>query len=372
MPYSLDYTVESFYCNELKCDSYIVTGDIKAMWIRDSINQLSPYIPYIPVDPGLGALVGGLITRLTSSILEDPFANAFNYDSNGHGFQTDIRNPPMKPTIYEGKYEIDSLCSFLKVSYWYWKYTKDYKMLSYEWFEAVQRIVSILETMRHDNNESEIYRFQRLTTSSTDTLHNQGRGPPAKPCGLSRSLFRPSDDAVTFPYHIPGNAMACTELKHIMEMFDYIKRNAVLVYDIYDLADSVAITADGICNALQKRIGSKHSSLLRPSSSLPYEIDGFGNSIFMDDPNVPSLLSLPVLGYLSANHPVYRETRTQIMSESNPYWCQGSLASGFCSQHERGLGYIWPIGTIVTAMTSDNDTEVGPVLCTAALCYALP
>lgn len=84
----------------------------------------------------------------------------------------------------------------------------------------VAKVLSTIEVMIDTDGESnnEPYMFQRMTQVATDTLMISGGGPPARKCGLTRSLFRPSDDSVVLPYNIPGNAMACTELMHLQEL----------------------------------------------------------------------------------------------------------------------------------------------------------
>ena len=106
-------------------DSFVITGDITALWLRDSMNQVMPYIPYASQDPELLSMIEGLIGRHARSVMIDPFANAFNFNASGEGHQSDLRTPPMSASVFEGKYEIDSLCAFLKLSYWTWKLTSD-------------------------------------------------------------------------------------------------------------------------------------------------------------------------------------------------------------------------------------------------------
>jgi meiotically up-regulated gene 157 (Mug157) protein len=223
LPNSLDTTILHHTTDPL--DSFVITGDIEAMWLRDSTNQLIPYVPYASQDSKLAALLEGLIARQARSVIIDPFANAFNYNASGEGHQTDNRYPPMGPAVFEGKYEIDSISAFLKVSYWYWKYTDVTSFMTDEWFEGVTKVLDTIDVMIETDGETPTvpYYFQRLTQVATDTLMISGRGPPAKKCGLTRSLFRPSDDSVTLPYNIPGNAMACTELVHLQELLSKTK-----------------------------------------------------------------------------------------------------------------------------------------------------
>ena len=197
-------------------DSFVITGDINALWLRDSGNQVIPYIPYISEDQALKDLFQGLINRHAHSVLIDSFANAFNFNASGAGSQRDIRYPPMTKSVFEGKYEIDSLCAFLKISFWYNYYgnlSEDEVNTVYnaDWFAAVAKLLDTVQVMIVTNGQSESqpYHFQRVTAVATDTLMLSGLGTPAGINGLTRSLFRPSDDAVTLPYNIPGNSFYC-------------------------------------------------------------------------------------------------------------------------------------------------------------------
>jgi meiotically up-regulated gene 157 (Mug157) protein len=189
------------------------------------------------------------------------------------------------------------------------------------------------------------YLFQRYTAVATDTLMMSGKGPSAKVNGLSRSLFRPSDDAVTLPYNIPGNAMACTELHHTIELLKTSSDSRAA-----DLISSATTVANGICSALD-------GILKNTKSAIPFEIDGFGSEFYMDDANVPSLLALPVLGYISPSHPTYLSTRQYVLSDSNPFYFKGTQGEGVGGPHV-GYNYAWPMAIIQRAMTSENDEEV--------------
>ncbi len=210
LPNTLDTTVSSYTPEgTAELDTFIITGDIDALWLRDSGNQVVPYLPYGPYDSALQSLFEGLIARHANSILIDPFANSFNYNASGAGHQSDIRTPHMTRGVFEGKYEIDSLAAFLKLSFWHWKYSGDAALARFataKWFSAVDLLLDTVRTMQEDTGKSQNppYKFQRGTSEALDTLMMQGRGPPANPNGLTRSLFRPSDDAVTLPYNIPG------------------------------------------------------------------------------------------------------------------------------------------------------------------------
>lgn len=191
-------------------------------------------------------------------------------------------------------------------------------------------------------------------------VYLDGRGPPARLTGLTRSMFRPSDDGVTFPYNIPGNAMACSELTHLITLLQDISAKtaaapgAPINTDIEALMKSAKTTKASICNAL-KKLEESVSESSKPV--FPYEMDGYGNRYYMDDANIPSLLSLPVLGYMSKENLLYASTRAFLLSNENPYYFNGSEAFGIGGPHV-GYNYTWPMSIITIAMTSDDDEEI--------------
>lgn len=224
-PNTLDTTVSYFGSSkDGNIDSFIITGDIDAMWLRDSTNQVIPYLPYASKDPHLADLITGVINRQARSVLIDPYANSFNFNASGQGHQSDKRTPPMTRAVFEGKYEIDSLCAFLKISYWHWRYTGASVLptLSTDtWLSAAALLLDTVEAMQKEDGTGHTvpYTFQRMTTEALDTLMMGGRGPPGHECGLTRSLFRPSDDAVTLPYNIPGKHLQCPLKTHIYTQY---------------------------------------------------------------------------------------------------------------------------------------------------------
>mmetsp|Transcript_32083 Transcript_32083/g.70683 ORF Transcript_32083/g.70683 Transcript_32083/m.70683 type:complete len:419 (+) Transcript_32083:403-1659(+) len=332
------------------------------MWLRDSTNQVLPYVPYGPVDEVLQRMLEGLIARQARSVLIDSFANAFNFNASGQGHQQDQRTPPMQASVFEGKYEVDSLCAFLKLSYWHWRMSGDAaleRLASNDWVSAVGRVLDTLQVMQRDDGRSDSppYLFQRQTSEALDTLSVQGRGPPCRPQGMTRSLFRPSDDAVTLPYNVPGNAMACVELTHLQDLLD---RLALLTgggdsSQARLMLQQAQEVAEGICGALDKLMQQQQQG--GEASPLPFELDGFGAQYYMDDANIPSLLSLPVLGYLSPNSAQYTATRAFALSPANPYFYTGSEGRGVGGPHE-GVNFTWPMAVIAQAMTSADDAEV--------------
>jgi uncharacterized protein len=369
LPNTLDTTVSSYTknpenINQTDLDAFIITGDIDALWLRDSMNQVLPYLPYSVEDKTLQYLFEGLINRHAKSILIDSFANAFNFNASGAGHQSDQRTPPMTRSVFEGKYEIDSLAAFLKLSYWYSRFNEDNGALERfaddRWLSAVEKVLDTVHTMQLDTGRSSNppYLFRRLTTEAMDTLVVQGRGPPANPNGLTRSLFRPSDDAVVLPYNIPGNAMICVEMNHLQSMLSKLSVRKVrtnLKISPFDLLSYTKSISDPLCSSLESLITSTAGNII------PYEVDGFGSSYFMDDANIPSLLSLPVLGYMKNSHAAYISTRANILSAQNPYFYSGSVASGIGGPHA-GFNYTWPMAIAMKALTSNDKVEIQEAL----------
>jgi meiotically up-regulated gene 157 (Mug157) protein len=225
-PNTLDTTV-SFYDPGTPTSppsSFLITGDIDAQWFRDSSNQLLPYVPLAPADPELASLICGLINRHAADVSHDPMANSFNFNASGAGHQSDDRFPPMTPQVFEGKYELDSLAAVLKLASSYYNTTGDKNcfLTSAVWLAAMTTLVDTIATFQSASGspDDSSYRFQRLTTSATDTLQNGGMGPPSAATGMSRSMFRPSDDATTFPFLIPAEAMAVVELRNLAKMLN--------------------------------------------------------------------------------------------------------------------------------------------------------
>ena len=354
-------------------DTFVITGDIQAMWLRDSTNQVLPYMAYVEQDEGLSAMVQNLVRRQTHSVLIDPYANAFQYNGSTPGeHQDDTVVPPMQWAVFEGKYELDSLAAFLKLSYAVYNATGGTaSCFDSTWEAAVGVALDTIEAEQAGTLEegaNPTYSFERETTTASDTLAQSGRGASAKRCGLSKCGFRPSDDATTLPFLVPANAMAVVELRHLAEMAAATGRSA-LAARATDLASSIddalqlhAVMASGTC---AKEGGSGAGD---DDTIFAYEVDGFGSSLFMDDANVPSLLSLPYLGYLDASEPLYERTRAAVLSERNPFYFEGIDAqdktthfTGVGSPHT-GLNYIWPMSLIIRAITSDDDDEIADCL----------
>lgn len=328
--------------------TFIFTGDIPAMWLRDSSAQIRPYLPLAKHDRQLRQIIAGLIKRQFRYILIDPYANAFNKKPNRQGHPGDLT--ARNPWVWERKYEIDSLCYPIQLSYLYWQITGLTDIFDAEFKQALVSILKLWRTEQRHHQRSR-YSFQRLNCPPTDTLKNNGRGLPVNFTGMTWSGFRPSDDACTFGYLIPANMFAVVALDYITMIAREVLRDRSLASSASDLRAEIdyGIKTYGIYN--HPRFGKIFC----------YETDGFGNYNLMDDANVPSLLSIPYLGYTTVNDPVYQNTRCFILSEANPCYFKGRFAAGVGSPHTQD-GYIWPIALMIQALTTNDLAEIKSLL----------
>jgi meiotically up-regulated gene 157 (Mug157) protein len=346
-PNTLDTTV-NYSTKDGRPDTFVITGDINAMWMRDSSAQVWPYLPLINKDAELKQLIKGVLNRQAACILIDPYANAFNAGPTGSEWDSD--DTTMKPELHERKWEVDSLCYPIRLAYNYWKTSGDSSFFEANWQKAGKLILATFREQQRKNGAGP-YRFQRRTEVASDTAPNGGYGNPIKPVGLICSIFRPSDDSTIYPFLIASNYFAKLSLRQMGEMFRVIGK------DVQTAAACEALASE-VHAALQK-YATKHHPIL--GEVLAYEVDGFGNQLFMDDANVPSLLALPYLGVLSERDPLYINTRRMVLSDANPYFFKGTAAEGIGGPHV-GLDYIWPMSIIIRALTSTSKTEVAKCL----------
>lgn len=343
-PNTLDTTITHYGMLKGKADTFVITGDIDAMWLRDSSAQIFPYVPYVNDDADLKKLVQGVINRHARSVIIDPYANAFNYDdkkrSEWFGDHTD-----MKMELHERKWEVDSLCYVIRLAYKYWKVSGNTSIFDDEWVQAMNMIVKTF-TQQQRKNDQGPYHFQRGVGASKDSLSNKGYGAPIKPVGLICSMFRPSDDATVYPFLIPSNFFAVISLRQLSEIASAIK-NPTLYSTSTALADEVQ-------QALKDYAIFKHPV---HGDIYSYEVDGLGNRLVIDEPNLPNLLSLNYFGAVDKSDPIYQNTRKMVLSDSNPYFVKGKFAEGVGSDHTP-KGYVWHLSLIARALTSDDDAEI--------------
>jgi hypothetical protein len=342
-PNTLDTTVDHGTVDG-KPDTFVITGDIEAMWLRDSTAQVWPYLPLTKDDPALQQLVAGVIHRQTRCILIDPYANAFNKEPGDSPWKDDLTH--MKPELHERKWEVDSLCYAIRLAHGYWSATGDTTPFDSEWREAMRLVVRTFREQQRREGRGP-YKFQRVTGWQTDTVAGGGWGNPIRPVGLICSIFRPSDDATIYPFLVPSNHFAVTALKQLAELHSNVASDAAFEADCEGLAREVQQALDQYAVAEHLEFGKVWA----------YEVDGFGNRLFMDDANVPSLLSLPYLGCCAARDAVYRATRAFVLSPSNPYYFAGVMGEGTGGPHV-GLDMVWPLGIIMRALTTEDEAEI--------------
>ena len=343
-PNTLDTTVDFEVING-KPDTYVITGDINAMWLRDSTAQITPYIFLAHKDRKLQQLIQGVINRQVYCIHKDPYANAFYKDDSKISPWKDRDKTEMKPGIHERKWEVDSLCYPIRLSYLYWKETKDLTPFDSEWVSAMQLILKTFKEQQRWDGKSP-YTFQRTTSWATDDVTMGGMGYPVKPNGLICSSFRPSVDATVYSYLIPSNFFAVVACRQAAELLDTVKQN--------DLAKQFRALAEQVDKAIRD-----HAiiSVPRFGKIYAYEINGFGSYNLMDDTNVPSLLSLPYIGAVPYNGPIYLNTRKFVFSDANPFYTTSRWGEGITSPH-CGLDMLWQLSIIVRGLTSKSYDEI--------------
>lgn len=346
-PNTLDTTVHfDEGGNTGRGDTFIYTGDIPAMWLRDSGAQVWPYVRYAAVDPNMRKMIAGTIIRQFKLICMDPYANAFNDGPTGEGHTDDKTGERPNKNVFERKWEIDSHCYPIRLAYAYWKTTGDTSVFDEEWLDAIELTLKVFKEQQRKKGHGD-YFFLRETDRQFDTKCCVGKGNPVKPCGLIASSFRPSDDATTFEFLVPANFFAVKSLRQAAEILETVNHQGRLARECTSLADEVE-------KALKKHAVVKHPKY---GKIYAYEVDGFGNALMMDDANIPSLLSLPYLEAVDIKDPVYKKTRKFILSEYNPYFHKGKAAEGVGSPHI-DHDMIWPMSIMMRAFTAQSDKEI--------------
>ncbi|MBC1666725.1 glycoside hydrolase family 125 protein [Listeria welshimeri] len=324
--------------------TFILTGDIPAMWLRDSVCQVRPFLIFAKENEEIQSMLIGLSKEQVSLVGIDPYANAFNETPNGAGHQAD--KTEMHPQVWERKYEIDSLCYPIQLAYLIWKITGRTEQFDAAFFKMLQTIFAVWEVEQHHETKSP-YRFERMDCVPSDTLKRDGLGTKTAYTGMLWSGFRPSDDACEYGYLIPSNMFAVVVLGYAKEIIE----------TFYPSEKETVKQAVTLKNDIQLGI-EKFGTYNHPTFGeiFAFEVDGLGNQLLMDDANVPSLLSMPIINYLEKESPIYQNTRKFILSKSNPYYFEGELAKGIGSPHTP-VGYIWPIGLAIQGLTASDESE---------------
>ncbi|MEO2259263.1 glycoside hydrolase family 125 protein [Paenibacillus amylolyticus] len=323
--------------------TFVITGDIPAMWLRDSAAQVRPYLVLASEDEDIADMIAGLVERQLNYILLDPYANAFNETESGKGHQEDLTQ--MNDWIWERKYEINSLAYPIQLSYLLWKNTGRTTQFNNTFRKAAQIIMQLWQVEQHHETKSP-YTFQRLDAPETDTLSREGRGTETVYTGMTWSGFRPSDDRCEYGYLIPSNMFAVVALRYLQEIAEAVFEDETLAANAKQLEEQINKGIQDYGTVEHPEYGTIYA----------YETDGKGNHNLMDDANVPSLLSLPYLGYVEENDEVYQNTRRFILSTNNPYFYEGTAAAGIGSPHTPE-GYIWHIALSMQGLTTADRNE---------------
>ncbi|CAG8686285.1 10810_t:CDS:2, partial [Ambispora leptoticha] len=281
--------------------TFIASGKLEVLYIRDSTNQIISYTPFAKDDPELAKMILGVINMQAEYLAKDIYSNSFFPPPSSNlprpydpWEENDKSYPKPSSAVWQAKYAADNLAAFLKLTYHYWKHTNDPSFMQNEhWVDATQLAINVLfEQMRGTMEEfgNEAYLFTRPSRNSSETLLLGGRGSIASRTGLIKSHFRPSDDASFYPFVIPTNAMISIELLHLKEILD--NTDTKTLFHTLDLSSYILNLSREIRAAIYKYAVVKHATF---GEVFAYEVNGFGSFNLMDDPNIPSLISLPYL-----------------------------------------------------------------------------
>ena len=328
---------------------FVLTGDIPAMWLRDSTAEVSHYIPLVAENEEIADLIKGVIKRQRMYIEIEPYANAYKKKPNKHREFNDY--PLNNPIVWERKYEIDSLCYPIRLTYLYWKATGDGSVLGEDFVKSAKITVELWRTEQHHFEKSP-YRFTRIGAPEKDTLGNNGMGNPVEYTGMTWSGFRPSDDSCRYGYLVASNMFASVVLGYLTEMLEAAHKEET---ELINECKALKAEIEAGINEYAVIETEKHGKIYA------CEVNGKGDYFLFDDANVPSLLSAPYLGFCDCEDEIYRNTRSFILSKDNPYYYEGKFAKGVGSPHTPE-GYIWHIALSMQGLTSNSPDEIREIL----------
>eukprot|EP00873_Tetraselmis_striata_P021743 jgi/Tetstr1/442007/TSEL_030188.t1 len=349
--------------------TFVITGDINDLWVRDSCAQVHPYIKFAPREPSLARLLEGLIRKLAFYIQYDPYANAFRVDTL-YEFSEAQKAMGRHGYISTWDYELDSGAYFFRLLWTYWKHMPGAAVLRDDAvLKAIDIQLNVWETEQwHEDREAiapgyhRLYRRPAVRPSEPGHpwtgfagLPREGKGTPTAHTGMVWSAFRPSDDEQKYGYLVPGNMFAVVGLNYVAELAGSLWRKPELAARAQRLAAEID---EGI---------RRHAIVQHPQYGMiyAYEVDGLGNHLLMDDANIPSLMSIPYIGY-RADPEVYANTKRFILSPDNPTYAESrdGTIRGFGSPHTAAASRnnIWPMGQITQGLASASREEKLDVL----------
>ena len=351
-PNTLDTTVCYRRGPDGEDETFVYTGDIHAMWLRDSAAQVWPYLRFVKEDEPLRRMIRGVVLKQFELIRLDPYANAFNdlppdVAAQPGEMQSGVR---VKKGVFERKYELDSLCYPIRLAHGYWKASGDASVFDARWLVTLRAILAVMREQQHKTSWKSSYFFARAAVCN-NAIENGGWGRQVKPVGLVASSFRPSDDATQLPFLVPSNLMAADVLGKAAEIVGKVNGEAELAQECRTLKAEIEAAIE------------RHAIREHPTAGRIYafEVDGFGSALFMDDANVPSLIAIPYFTDCPKDDPVYRATRAYVWSEENPWFFCGKAGEGIGGPH-CGYGSIWPMSVILKGLTTDDPAEIDACL----------
>jgi hypothetical protein len=294
----------------------VITGDIGAMWLRDSTGQMLPYLRFCDSDVLLRRVVRGLVLRQARCLLRDPYANAFTREPRGRGGHPHDETEHHRG-VWERKWEVDSPCWELRLLRLYVSATDDLAIYAEpDVRAALGTIIHTFEVERDHATRSK-YAFRRLHADAPQ--HDTSSSAPVAPTGMLWGAFRPSDDGCVYNYHIPSQMLAVVELNALARAFTKIYR-----------APRWAKRARALAEGIEAGI-ERHGVVEHPAAGriYAYEVDGLGHTLLLDD--------------------------------ANPYYFVGELAAGIGSPHTPAP-HVWPLALITQALTATQRPEIGQLL----------
>ncbi|MGI6392322.1 MAG: glycoside hydrolase family 125 protein [Candidatus Izemoplasmatales bacterium] len=321
--------------------TFVYTGDIHAMWLRDSSAQVLPYLQFMEMDQDVKHMVRGLLLQQFEQIRRDPYANAFNPDGS----------------VFEKKFEIDSLCYPLWLADKYYSLTADDTIFDY-FFELTVR--KVIETLRNEQNHSD--HNYRIENEYDRSVGSNDFNPESK---LIWSGYRPSDDVCHYKYFISGNMFAVATLEKMAILFENLGLDDELRLEMEDLAEEVR-TAIETYGVYDHPVYGK--IYVFETTGLTSDSGSAAEKILADAANIPSLLAAPWLGYLEVDDQVYQNTRAFILSDDNPYYHEGTYASGIGDPHDSiyhenpALPVVWHMALAMQGLTATDPDEIDLML----------
>lgn len=337
--------------------AFVATGDIFDEWLRDGAVQLGVFLPRLANIPGLRNLVDIAIKTQAYYLLQDPWANSFSQQWRQEKDFPNAKDLELGRFgfVSTRNYEPDTGAYYLNLLYNY--YMTQPTIWARERFLndtlIHDAVVAILRTYRIEQNHEKLspYRYAELA--------NNGLGESVGYTGMIWGGFRPSDDKQVHHYNIPVNMYVCAALEKTVLL------NALIWGD-----PEIDALAGEMAEQIRTGIETHGRVDTDDGKIYAYEVNGLGDSLHdFDDPNVPSLMSVPILGYKHYDEQTYLRTKKRLLSESNQYYFETNYDAAKRSYPNRekipffgGLGSphtpkgnIWPLGTMVEAIL---DTDV--------------